>query len=295
MNEQFVTRKLSDLKPHPDNPRFELSVDDLSITALAANIKQHGIIEPIVIDADNFILAGHRRRLAATLAGIIEVQCVLRNLGINECVEEIFLAENGHRENLSMLEEAKALRTYKEKLTRDSDKSIFNADIARKLNMSNQVVNQRFAILELPVEIQMHFHRGDLPANSAIEFKKLKDFPDKMILLANKCVSRQISLKQLPELVKAYLNIETEPKPSEKTPKPLFNDYGKQSLPNVDRNVAMQNLQNNLGKKISLFDIRVLFESTCNYCGLSANTEVCKTCPMPKFINGVCGRTEAEV
>jgi ParB-like chromosome segregation protein Spo0J len=68
---------LSAIYPSPENDRIYRPIDpaDPELVALAASIRQHGVIEPIVVTLDGFILSGHRRYAAAELAGLIEIPC----------------------------------------------------------------------------------------------------------------------------------------------------------------------------------------------------------------------------
>ena len=68
---------LADLIPHPlnDNIYGRVSADDPEVVRLADDIRRDGILEPLVITADNYILSGHRRRVAASLAGLNVAPC----------------------------------------------------------------------------------------------------------------------------------------------------------------------------------------------------------------------------
>jgi len=68
-------RALSEIKPAPENEAVyrTISLDDPAIHELAKDIKEHGLIEPILISKDGFIISGHRRRIAAALAGLTQV------------------------------------------------------------------------------------------------------------------------------------------------------------------------------------------------------------------------------
>lgn len=71
-------RKLSELKASPENDNLYGPVDpnDFSVRELAESIRQHGFNGSLVISLDDYILSGHRRRVAATLAGLVEVPCI---------------------------------------------------------------------------------------------------------------------------------------------------------------------------------------------------------------------------
>ncbi len=69
-------RQLSDIRPSPENDKLYRPVDpsDPDIVALAESIRQHGLREPIVVTLDGWILSGHRRYVAAGLAGLSEAR-----------------------------------------------------------------------------------------------------------------------------------------------------------------------------------------------------------------------------
>ncbi|HUY36724.1 MAG TPA: ParB N-terminal domain-containing protein [Pirellulales bacterium] len=75
--ESFRQRRLADLRPSPENDRLYRPVDrkDPDIVALAASIREHGLREPIVHSIDDWIISGHRRHVAARLAGLTSVPC----------------------------------------------------------------------------------------------------------------------------------------------------------------------------------------------------------------------------
>src|SRR5262245_49865390 len=73
----ILEKPIGEIHPSPENDRLYKPVDpkDPEIVAMAASIKQHGLREPIVITLDNYILSGHRRFVAAKLAGLRTVPC----------------------------------------------------------------------------------------------------------------------------------------------------------------------------------------------------------------------------
>jgi ParB-like chromosome segregation protein Spo0J len=74
---QISERRLDELRPSPENDTLYRPVDptDPEIVALAESIRQHGLREPIVVTEDNWLVSGHRRHCAATLAGLTRVPC----------------------------------------------------------------------------------------------------------------------------------------------------------------------------------------------------------------------------
>jgi ParB-like nuclease family protein len=77
VHEQVFTLGIDEIKPSPENVELYKPVtpDDLATIELADSIRERGILEPIVVSEDCYILAGHRRHCAARLAGLREVPC----------------------------------------------------------------------------------------------------------------------------------------------------------------------------------------------------------------------------
>ena len=74
---RIQTVLLADIKPHPLNDKIygRVDPDDPDVQALAQSIRDYGVKEPLVLTSDLYILSGHRRRVAAGLAGLEFVPC----------------------------------------------------------------------------------------------------------------------------------------------------------------------------------------------------------------------------
>jgi len=99
---------IQQIHPNPDQPRKQF--DETKLAELAESIKEHGIMQPLLItkvDGDYLLVAGERRWRAASLAGLEQVPCLVREMTPGE-LAEISLIENIQREDLSALEEARA-------------------------------------------------------------------------------------------------------------------------------------------------------------------------------------------
>src|SRR5215471_9549578 len=77
VHEQVLRLGINEISPSPENNLLYRPVTggDEATIALAESIRVHGILEPIVISADRFIISGHRRHVAARLVGLTEVPC----------------------------------------------------------------------------------------------------------------------------------------------------------------------------------------------------------------------------
>jgi hypothetical protein len=105
VHEQVLKLGINEIVPSPENNLLYRPVtgDDEATIALAESIRVHGVLEPIVISADRFIISGHRRHLAAHIAGLTEVPCRMIRIrrGDGEKAEDKFLGllreHNRHR------------------------------------------------------------------------------------------------------------------------------------------------------------------------------------------------------
>lgn len=134
--------------PNPHQPR--LRFDEEKLQELANSIKEHGIIQPIVVTKKNKgyeIIAGERRFQAAKLAGLMEVPVVVREATEQQKLE-LAIIENIHRHDLNPIEEAKSYV----KLAMEFD---LNQElIAQKVGKSRSAIANKERLLKLPVEIQ---------------------------------------------------------------------------------------------------------------------------------------------
>ncbi len=300
---QTDLRAPQELKPNPANPRGIIDDDTPEIQSLARDIRERGLIQPIVITPENLILAGHRRHRASLIAGIEFVPVVIRILRPGEFAEDFFLAENAQRQDLSPLEEARAIFALMRKLEKTTKKTVTRKDLARRLNMNAITISERLSILQFSDRVQLLFHHAELPLGSATKLLKLIDFPEEIEKFADRMVTRQVTLnsldaliaRRLPELEKNRDNEATLARHSKLEKIKRIFPENSHPKPPMTRNLAMENLRSNSAKQIDLFKVQVLFDQTCCNCGMMGNESVCLNCPLPKFINGICGRASAGV
>jgi ParB family chromosome partitioning protein len=139
---------IDQITPNPHQPRKRFNVEKLD--ELASSIKEHGILEPLVVSPEGtgyILIAGERRLRAAELAGLKKVPVVVRATDNQEKLE-LALIENIQRQDLNALDEAKALR----KLVRDFNLS--QAEVAKQVGRSRPAIANSLRLLDLPAEIQ---------------------------------------------------------------------------------------------------------------------------------------------
>lgn len=152
------------LRANPRNPRRNFSETELG--ELTASIKQHGVIQPIVVRpvqgaADRFeIIAGERRWRAAQAAGLHDVPIVPVDVGDADALE-IAIIENVQRENLNAIEEAEGYQALIVEFKRTQD------DVARLVGKSRSHIANTMRLLKLPKEVHAQIASGELTAGHA--------------------------------------------------------------------------------------------------------------------------------
>lgn len=177
------------LKPNPRNPRRTFS--DAELAELAASIKQHGVIQPIVVRAikgatDRFeIIAGERRWRAAQLASLHEVPIV--PVDVTDAVAlEIAIIENVQREDLNAMEEAQGYHALADEFKRSQE------DIAKIVGKSRSHVANMMRLTKLPSEVQAYIAKGEISAGHA---RALIGVPDPLAA-AKRIVSEGLNVRQ---------------------------------------------------------------------------------------------------
>src|ERR1700712_3981347 len=152
------------LNPNPRNPRRTFS--DPELGELAASVKQHGVIQPIVVRPvkgaqDRFeIIAGERRWRASQIAGLHEVPIVPVEVSDSDAVE-IAIIENVQREDLNAVEEAQGYHAVANQFKRGPE------EIAKIVGKSRSHVTNMMRLTKLPAEVQAYIASGQLSAGHA--------------------------------------------------------------------------------------------------------------------------------
>jgi len=148
LDQTVVQVHIEDIIPNRFQPR--LNFDEKALQELAESIKEHGIIQPLVLRklGDKYeIIAGERRYKAATMAGLSTVPAVISNIDDNRAAE-VAIVENVQRKNLTAIEEA---RSYKNLL----DKGYLTQEgLAKKMGLSQPAIANKLRLLNLDDEVQ---------------------------------------------------------------------------------------------------------------------------------------------
>ncbi len=227
--------KLSMIDPKSDQPRKYF--DKEALEELASSIAENGLLQPILVreygDSRYQIIAGERRFRASKLAGLSEIPAIVLDKDDRK-VAEIALIENIQREDLNPVEEAMAFRA----LIKEYD--LTQEELSEKVGKSRSAIANTMRLLDLPDEILTMVAAGELSAGHARTLLGVKD-RDNMLILADKTVELDYSVRQLEEEVKRI----NKPKKPE-----IVED---EELPVVDYFREMElRMMSHLGRKVKI-------------------------------------------
>ncbi len=227
--------KLSLIDPKSDQPRKYF--DKALLEELANSIKDNGVLQPILVreygEGRYQIIAGERRFRASKIAELTEIPAIILDSDDRK-VAEISLIENIQREDLNPVEEALAYRSLSEEF------GLTQEELAAKVGKSRSAVANTVRLLDLPKDVLELVASNELSQGHARTLLGLKD-RDNMIILANKTIVEDLSVRALEELVKKV----NKPKKAE--------DDGDIILPVVDYIHELEiKVQNHLGRRVKL-------------------------------------------
>jgi ParB family chromosome partitioning protein len=184
--------------PNPKQPRTNF--DDEAIAALAASIREVGILQPVVVrksDGGYELIAGERRLRAARLAGLATVPVVVRDTDDSDTLREA-LIENIHRQDLGPIELAEAFRQLLEEL------GLKQEDLADRVGVSRSHIANTIRLLQLPLEAQQLLTDDRIQAGHARALLSLGD-GDAQNALALRAAAEELSVREVEDLVRRYL------------------------------------------------------------------------------------------
>lgn len=181
--------------------------DNEKISELAESIKQHGVIQPIIVNKEEdkyIIIAGERRWRAAKLIGLKEIPSIVMNLSDKDILE-ISLIENIQRQDLNAIEEAKA---YKRLLT---EFKIVQEELSDRIGKSRTAISNTLRLLNLDEKVQNFIIEGILSEGHGRAILGLNN-KELQYEVAQKIIDNKLSVRETERIVK---NI-NEDKPEEK-------------------------------------------------------------------------------
>ena len=207
------TLRVSDIEPNRKQPRQ--TFDDAAIAELADSIRQHGLIQPIVVrstGANYQIVAGERRWRACRMLGMSEVPVIIKELDDSETAQ-IALIENIQREDLNPVEEAMAYRSLMD------DYDMTQEELSKIVGKSRSSIANAVRLLNLPDEVVELLKKREITSGQA-KALAAAETEEEMIELAKLAAAGKITVRGIEKAIAKAANEENDDEiKSKKAPK----------------------------------------------------------------------------
>ena len=182
--------------PNPKQPRTLFNEEELN--ELAASIKEHGIIQPLIVNEKSngqyTLIAGERRLRAAQIAGLTTVPVICRDADDKQLLE-LALIENIQREDLSPLEAAEAYKNLEENF------DMTHEEISKRVGKNRVSVTNTMRLLKLPGEVQKSLLEKKISEGHARALLALPTAQAQISALSY-IISHELSVRQTEEYVR---------------------------------------------------------------------------------------------
>lgn len=228
------------IKPNINQPRK--SFDEAKIIQLANSIKEHGIIQPLVLQKKGSIysiIAGERRWRAAKKVGLKEVPAVINELSDRQILE-VSLIENIQREDLNPIEEAIA---YK-KLT--DDFKLTQEELSKQIGKSRTAITNCMRLLNLDPRVQDYLIDGIITEGHGRALLSLED-KEMQYKLALDIIDKELSVRQIEGIIKNFKNKDISKNKEDDNIRPYYNEI-ENKLKNLFNTKVVLRSKGNRGK-----------------------------------------------
>ena len=194
-NEEIIEVLPQEIEANPYQPRQIF--DDEKIQDLAASMKEHGVIQPLLVrrlGSRYQLVAGERRLRAAMMAGLEKVPVVVRDMTDREAME-ISLVENLQREDLGPIEEAEAYQRLSDEF------GLTQEQIAKRVGKSRLDVTNTLRLLKLEDEVKELINQGKISGSHGRAQIGLER--EEQLRLAKRIVTKGLSVRSVEEAVSA--------------------------------------------------------------------------------------------
>ena len=233
--------KINEVEPNKNQPRR--TFDEDALLELAESIKQHGVIQPLIVkkrDKYYEIIAGERRWRAAKMAGLKEIPVVIKDLSDQE-IMEVALIENIQREDLNPIEEAQAYQRLIKEYNYKQD------ELAERVSKSRVAVTNSMRLLKLDERVQKMIIDDMISVGHARALLAITD-SEKQYTIAMKVFDEKLSVRETEKLIK---NLDKQVKPKVNTTPEndfIYRDIENKLKESMGTKVIIKNKSNNKGK-----------------------------------------------
>ena len=233
--------KINEVEPNKNQPRR--TFDEDALLELAESIKQHGVIQPLIVkkrDKYYEIIAGERRWRAAKMAGLKEIPIVIKDLSDQE-IMEVALIENIQREDLNPIEEAQAYQRLIKEYNYKQD------ELAERVSKSRVAVTNSMRLLKLDERVQKMIIDDMISAGHARALLAITD-SEKQYTIAMKVFDEKLSVRETEKFIK---NLDKQVKPKVNTTPEndfIYRDIENKLKESMGTKVIIHNKDNNKGK-----------------------------------------------
>ena len=207
---EIDTIDINKIEPNATQPRKFFDED--SLQELAESIRQHGLIEPLIVQKskEDFysIIAGERRWRAARIAGLKDIPVIVKEYNSQQIIE-IALIENLQREDLNPIEEAEAFNRLIEEYNLKQD------EVAEKVSKSRVTITNSLRLLKLDERVRNMIIEDKIKSGHARALLAIEDV-DEQYNAAVKIFDEKLSVRETERLVKLINSKDTAPKKEEK-------------------------------------------------------------------------------
>ena len=254
---QTSVLRVSSIEPNKNQPRMEF--DETAIIALADSIRQHGVLQPLLVRPMNNgnyqIVAGERRWRAARMAGLTEVPVVIKEMDDKQTAQ-VALKENLQREDLNPIEEAMGYKGLME------DYGMTQNEVAQTVGRSRAAIANAVRLLELADKIKQRLKDGEISVGHA---KVILSVPQKEMQeeLAEMICEKGLTVRQAE---KAAERIKSEKDSDDENKKSRDEEYFKKPSVYSELEIALSGY---IGQKVTATEkkdgtaeLKITFDST---------------------------------
>ena len=195
--EKIVMIDIRKIRPNPVQPRKSFNRE--SLDELANSIKEHGVIQPVILKpgSNGYILvAGERRVRAAEIAELTKVPAIIRDYN-SIYLAELAIMENLQREDLSSIEEALAFKNAIDIL------KLTHEELGTKIGKSRSYVTNVIGLLNLPASVIDLVNAGKISMGHARSLSKLKDQKE-IVLLVERVIKENLTVRELESIIRQH-------------------------------------------------------------------------------------------